>query len=60
MSERVKQYTNTKFNKGTAEISTFHSLCARILREEAFHINLKNDFQIIEWQWQKEDFKRLI
>lgn len=57
MSERVKQYTNTKFNKGTAEISTFHSLCARILREEAFHINLKNDFQIIDDNDKKKILK---
>ncbi|WP_406617571.1 ATP-dependent helicase [Mycoplasmopsis adleri] len=48
MAERVKQYTNTKFTKENPEISTFHSLCAKILREEAFHINLKNDFQIID------------
>ncbi|WP_027334860.1 ATP-dependent helicase [Mycoplasmopsis felifaucium] len=48
MAERIKQYTNTKFTKDIPEISTFHSLCAKILRQEAFHVNLKNDFQIID------------
>ncbi|WP_029513655.1 ATP-dependent helicase [Mycoplasmopsis primatum] len=59
MSERVKQYTNTKFNTEKAVISTFHSLCAKILREEAFHVNLRNDFQIIDDNDKKNILKNI-
>ncbi|OAB49025.1 ATP-dependent helicase [Mycoplasmopsis gallinarum] len=46
MNERVKQYVGEDSDK--AEISTFHSLCAKILRVEAKHLGYKNDFQIID------------
>lgn len=59
MAERVKQYTNAKFSKGTPNICTFHSLCAKILREEAFHLNMKSDFQIIDEVDKKNILKSL-
>ncbi|MBZ4212494.1 UvrD-helicase domain-containing protein [Mycoplasma sp. U97] len=59
MAERVATYTNTKFNTEKAEISTFHSLCAKILREEAFYVNLKHDFQIIDNNDKKNIIKSI-
>ncbi|QSF13874.1 ATP-dependent helicase [Mycoplasma sp. Mirounga ES2805-ORL] len=52
MTERVKQYTGEEINK--LQICTFHSLCANILRKEAFHLNLNNDFQILDESDKKQ------
>ncbi|BAH69732.1 hypothetical protein MBIO_0467 [Mycoplasmopsis fermentans PG18] len=46
MSERVKQYVGEEANQ--IDICTFHSLSSKILRKEAIHVNLSNDFQIID------------
>ncbi|MEA4115512.1 3'-5' exonuclease [Mycoplasma sp. 744] len=47
MNERVMQYTNnTENNK--PEITTFHALCAKILRIEAHNLGFNNDFQIVD------------
>ncbi|MGV2393455.1 UNVERIFIED_CONTAM: UvrD-helicase domain-containing protein [Campylobacter lari] len=60
MADRVKQYTNNKLNKGKAEISTFHSLCAKILRIESANAGLKNDFQIIDDTDKKHIIKQIL
>ncbi|MBU4691370.1 UvrD-helicase domain-containing protein [Mycoplasma sp. ES3225-GEN-MYC] len=57
MSQRIRQYTTVEPSK--IQVSTFHSLCSRILRKEAFHLNLDNDFQIIDAVDQKTIMKRI-
>ncbi|WP_416738201.1 ATP-dependent helicase [Mycoplasmopsis meleagridis] len=47
MNERVTQYTSSNI-KLRAEISTFHALCAKILRLEAQNLGFNNNFQIID------------
>ncbi|UUD34737.1 UvrD-helicase domain-containing protein [Mycoplasmopsis caviae] len=46
MSERVRQYVGEQASQ--IDICTFHSLSSKILRKEAIHVNLSNDFQIID------------
>src|SRR6188472_3277892 len=41
-------------------ISTFHSLCARLLRREAPHIGLSRDFTIYDTSDQQSVIKQLI
>ncbi|WP_027120627.1 ATP-dependent helicase [Mycoplasmopsis lipofaciens] len=57
MSERVRQYTGDETDN--IEICTFHSLCAKILRKEALHLNLSNDFQIIDETDKKTILKNI-
>lgn len=59
ISKKIKQYTNTKFNKNTTKISTFHSLYTKILKKKTFHINLKNNFQIINNNNKKKILKNI-
>ncbi|WP_029512729.1 ATP-dependent helicase [Mycoplasmopsis iners] len=47
MNERVIQYTMGATNE-KPEISTFHTLCAKILRIEAHYLGFRSDFQIID------------
>ncbi|AIA29514.1 ATP-dependent DNA helicase PcrA [Mycoplasmopsis californica] len=58
MTQRIHQYTPPHLDR--VQVSTFHSLCARILRAEAFHLNLPADFQIIDATDQKAIIKRLL
>lgn len=46
MKERV--YSMVKGNNGTPVVSTFHSLCLRILRREIEHIGYRKDFTIYD------------
>lgn len=56
MTQRIKQYTP---NGVEVHVSTFHSLCAKILRKEAIHLNLDSNFQIIDSLDQKTIVKRI-
>ena len=47
MEERVKLMMDPALTKGVT-ISTFHSLGVRILREEAIHAGLKQQFSILD------------
>lgn len=58
MSERVYQYCNLQNNE-KLNISTFHSLCAKILRIESQAANLKSDFQIIDESDKKEIINKI-
>nr|WP_084273871.1 UvrD-helicase domain-containing protein [Mycoplasma simbae] len=58
MTLRIKQYTPS--NAEISQVSTFHSLCSRILRAEAFHLGLSADFQIIDATDQKAIIKRIL
>jgi len=46
MKERVKALV--EFDYYSLTVSTFHSLCARILRKEAHHLGYENNFSIVD------------
>ncbi|WP_339022918.1 ATP-dependent helicase [Spiroplasma endosymbiont of Crioceris asparagi] len=56
MKNRVYDYSGFE----TKNISTFHSLCVRVLREEFAHANLKKDFLILDSSDQVSIVKELI
>ncbi|WP_029905662.1 ATP-dependent helicase [Mycoplasmopsis opalescens] len=57
MAARVEYYLEHKYEK--VEITTFHSICAKILRKEAIHLNLNPDFQIIDDADKKQILSRI-
>ncbi|BAW18047.1 ATP-dependent helicase UvrD/PcrA [Mycoplasmopsis bovigenitalium] len=58
MTQRIIQYTQNNIEK--SQVSTFHTLCSRILRKEAIHLNLDNDFQIIDATDQRSIIKNIL
>ena len=57
MKDRVNKITN---NANGVWISTFHSMCANILREEAVNIGLNKNFNICDSQDQKSIVKECL
>ena len=58
IKERVEN--TLKMGKLRMNISTFHSFCARILREECKHINYPSNFSVIDEDDQKKIIKDII
>ncbi|RMA78528.1 DNA helicase-2/ATP-dependent DNA helicase PcrA [Metamycoplasma subdolum] len=53
MKQRVQRLLDF-VGKNTPIISTFHSMCSKILRQEIHNFNYPNDFQIVDELDQKE------
>lgn len=58
MKERVEKMIGPGSDKPF--ISTFHSFCVRVLREDFEHCNLKKDFVIIDTSDQAKIFRNII
>ncbi len=58
MRERVSQQTGTDI--GALQITTFHSMCARILRTEAEYLGLSKNFSIYDDSESKTIVKALL
>ncbi len=62
MKQRIFDFFNAeneKLSKATPLISTFHSLCAKILRIEGNYIEVDNNFLIYDEQDQKDAVKNV-
>ncbi|WP_261368935.1 UvrD-helicase domain-containing protein [Mycoplasma struthionis] len=57
MKQRVYSIIETEDPNYLPTISTFHAMCAKILRREIHHLGYSNDFQILDELDQKENFK---
>ncbi len=58
MKERILKKTNFAFSeRENLWIHTFHSFCARILKEEAFSLNISPDFEPLDTAEQKLLFR---
>ncbi|MBU2632742.1 UvrD-helicase domain-containing protein, partial [Patescibacteria group bacterium] len=61
MKERVERFLlKLNIKKGSPTISTFHSLCAKILRVEAPHVGLSRNFIIYDQQEQIDAIKEVM
>src|SRR5947209_8228446 len=58
MKERVENFIHEhKLKRGIPQISTFHSLCAKLLRIEGKHLGLSSSFVIYDKQDQVDAIK---
>ncbi len=58
MKERISGILGKKFIRGLS-ISTFHALCAKLLRKEGHHIGFKNNFTIMSESDQLSNIKQI-
>jgi len=58
MRKRVEEYL--KIDNCAAHISTYHSFCARFLREEAYQVGYPRNFTIIDEEDQERIIKKII
>lgn len=59
MTDRVKRYSNLK-SSDKLNIYTYHSLCARILREEYKYANLDKNFVIVDETDKKSILSKIL
>jgi DNA helicase-2/ATP-dependent DNA helicase PcrA len=60
MKDRVRQLLAGEMNKAVPEISTFHSLCVRILRRQIHHLGYPTSYAIYDTSDQETIARRVL